>query len=50
MLVPSNNAVIEPEFARMTLEGGAAFGARVVCGVESDTVELHPVLDIVFKL
>ena len=34
LLVPSNNAVIEPEFARMAPEGVAAYGARVLCGVE----------------
>ena len=34
LLIPSNNAVIEPEFARMAPEGVAVHGARVVCGVE----------------
>lgn len=34
LLVPSNNAVIEPEFARMVPEGVAVYGARVLCGVE----------------
>jgi len=34
LLIPSNNAVIEPEFGRMAPEGVAAYGARVLCGVE----------------
>lgn len=34
MLVPSNNAVIEPECARMAPDGVAVYGARVLCGVE----------------
>ncbi len=34
LLIPSNNAVIEPEFARMAPEGVAVYGARVLCGVE----------------
>ena len=34
LLIPSNNAVIEPEFARMAPEGVGVYGARVLCGVE----------------
>ncbi len=34
LLIPSNNAVIEPEFARMAPQGLAVYGARVLCGVE----------------
>lgn len=34
LLVPSNNAVIEPEFARMAPDGVSTYGARVPCGVE----------------
>jgi maleate cis-trans isomerase len=34
LLVPSNNAVIEPELARMAPDGVAVYGARVLCGVE----------------
>jgi arylmalonate decarboxylase len=34
LLIPSNNAVIEPEFARMAPDGVAVYGARVLCGVE----------------
>ncbi len=34
LLIPSNNAVVEPEFARMAPEGVAVYGARVLCGVE----------------
>ena len=34
LLIPSNNAVIEPEFARMAPGGVSVYGARVLCGVE----------------
>lgn len=34
LLIPSNNAVIEPELGRMVPEGVAVHGARFLCGVE----------------
>lgn len=34
LLIPSNNAVIEPELARIAPEGVSVYGARVLCGVE----------------